>query len=146
MYQIKLETALRIIDAALEKSNQLGLAPLCAAVLDAGGRLIAVKRQDGASFFRPDIAIGKAFGCLAMGFGGAEMARRAQIAPQFFNSLTVLSEGKMVPVPGGVLIRNHDGMVLGAIGISGDTSLKDEECAIAGIAAVDLKADCGNAE
>ena len=89
------------------------------------------------------IATGKAAGCLAMGFGGRELARRAQAAPQFFTSLaTVLPKG-IVPVPGGVLIRAADGELLGAIGVSGDTSDNDEICALAGIAAVGLLAETG---
>jgi uncharacterized protein GlcG (DUF336 family) len=145
MNQLKLDTASQIIDVALAKGRGLARAPLCIVVLDAGGHLIAAKREDGASLLRPEIATGKAYGCLAMGFGGRELARRVQRSAPFFTALSGLTEGKVVPVPGGVLIRNRDGFLLGAIGISGDAAAKDEECALAGIASVELVADTGDA-
>jgi uncharacterized protein GlcG (DUF336 family) len=145
MNQLKLDTASQIIDVALAKGRELALGPLCVVVLDAGGHLIAAKREDEASLLRPDIATGKAYGCLAMGFGGRELARRAERSAPFFTALSGLTGGKVVPVPGGVLIRNREGFLLGSIGISGDTSVKDEECALAGIASVELVADTGDA-
>jgi uncharacterized protein GlcG (DUF336 family) len=145
MNHLKLDTASQIIDGALAKGRELALAPLCVVVLDAGGHLIAAKREDGASLLRPEIAAGKAYGCLAMGFGGRELARRAQTSAPFLAALSGLTGGKMVPMPGGVLIRNREGFLLGAIGISGDTSPKDEECALAGIAFGELVADTGDA-
>lgn len=145
MNQLKLETATRIVDRALQKARELNLAPLCIVVLDAGGHLIVAKREDGASLLRPDIATGKAYGCLALGFGGRELARRAQTSAPFLNALSDMTDGKLVPVPGGVLIRDKEGCLLGAVGVSGDASLKDEECALAGIASVDLVGDTGDA-
>ena len=145
MNQLELDTASRIIDVALAKGRELALAPLCAVVLDAGGHLVAAKREDGASFLRPEIATGKAYGCLAMGFGSRELARRAQTSAPFVAALASLTRGKVVPVPGGVLIRNRQGFLLGAIGISGDISERDEECAVAGIASAGLVADAGDA-
>jgi uncharacterized protein GlcG (DUF336 family) len=132
-----------IVDVALQKGRDLKLHPLTVAVLDAGGQLKALKREDHSSLLRPEIAIGKAWGVLGMGFGGRELARRAALAPGFFAVLSDLSGGKMVPVPGGVLIRDAGGAVLGSVGISGDVSEKDEECAVAGIAAASLRADTG---
>src|ERR1700759_1159755 len=116
MNQLKLDTASQIIDGALAKGRKLALAPLCVVVLDAGGHLIAAKREDGASLLRPDIATGKAYGCLAMGFGGREMARRGQRNPPFMNALSDLTGGKVVPAAGGLLIRGQDGDLLGAVG------------------------------
>ncbi len=132
-----------IVDKSLEKGRELKLAPLTVVVLDAGGYLKAVKREDHSSLLRQDIALGKAWGCLGMGFGGRELQRRAIAHPAFFGYLSDVSNGRMVPVPGGVLIRAADGELLGAVGISGDVSEKDEDCAVAGIAAADLKADTG---
>jgi uncharacterized protein GlcG (DUF336 family) len=132
-----------IVDVALQKGRDLKLHPLTVAVLDAGGQLKALKREDHSSLLRPEIAIGKAWGVLGMGFGGRELARRAALAPGFFAVLSDLSGGKMVPVPGGVLIRDAGGAVLGSVGISGDVSEKDEECAVAGIAGAGLRADTG---
>ncbi|MCG5078563.1 GlcG/HbpS family heme-binding protein [Paraburkholderia tagetis] len=145
MNQLNLDIATRVIDSALQKGRELELAPLCVVVLDAGGHLIAAKREDGASLLRPEIATGKAYGCLAMGFGGRELARRAQTSAPFLTALSGLTGGKVVPVPGGVLVRSSDGHLLGAVGVSGDASPKDEVCAVAGIAAVDLVADTGDA-
>ncbi|MCK8786228.1 heme-binding protein [Roseomonas sp. NAR14] len=142
---LTLAQAATIVDASLAKGHELKLNPLTVVVLDAGGHLIAAKREDGASLLRPEIATGKAFGCLAMGFGGREMARRAQAMGPFMNALSDLTGGKAVPVQGGVLIRDAAGALLGAVGISGDLSAKDEEAALAGIAAAGLVADTGDA-
>ncbi len=132
-----------IVDTALAKGRELNLAPLTVVVLDAGGQLKAVKREDRSSLLRPEIALGKAWGCLGMGFGGRELARRATAAPAFFSVLSDMSGGRMVPVPGGVLIRAKDGELLGSVGISGDASEKDEICAVAGVQAAGLVADTG---
>lgn len=140
---VTLEQAKLIADAALEKGRELGLAPLTVAVLDTGGQLVLLYREDNSSLLRPEIAIGKAWGVLGLGFGGSELARRAAGNPGFFNALTVMSGGKMVPVPGGVLIRHKSGALVGAVGISGDTSLNDEICAVHGIRASGLEADSG---
>ena len=100
-------------------------------------------RDERASIGRPEIATAKAAGCLAMGFGGRELARRAQAAPGFYGAIGGLFAKGMVTVPGGVLIRNDAGALLGAVGISGDTADNDELCALAGIAAAGLFADNG---
>lgn len=146
MTNVTLAQATTIVDAALEKGAELGLAPLTAAVLDSGGHLVAFKREDKSGILRADIAIGKAWGALGMGFGSREIANRAAKMPVFFTALAAASQGRMVPVPGGVLILDRSLGVLGAIGISGDTSDQDETCAIAGIEAAGLMAQPGAAE
>ena len=143
MSGLTLDQASAIVDAALSEGARRGFAPLCAVVLDPGGHPLVLKRADGAAISRPEIATAKAAGCLGMGFGGREIARRAQAAPAFFAALNTLFPRGMVPVPGGVLIRDERGTLLGAVGISGDTSDNDEICAIAGIRAAGLVADSG---
>jgi uncharacterized protein GlcG (DUF336 family) len=143
MPSLTLDLASTIVDTALATGKQRGFAPLTVVVLDAGGCLKAAKRADGCSLLRPEIATGKAWGVLGMGFGGRELARRAKDAPLFYTMLSDVSQGRMVPVPGGVLIRAHDGAILGSVGISGDTSDNDEICAVAGIEAAGLVADTG---
>lgn len=111
------------------------------AVLDAGGHLLALKREDNSGILRPQIAQAKAWGALGMGHGGRTLAERAAIAPAFYAALTDISGGRIAPVPGGVLVRNAQGDVIGAVGISGDHPDKDEACAIHGIGSVGLHAD-----
>lgn len=144
MTRLTLATANLIVDKALEKGRELRLAPLTVVVLDAGGQIKVVKRDDGSSLLRTEIAIGKAWGTLGMGFGGRELARRAAKAPAFFSALSDMSSGRMVPVPGGVLIKSPAGEIIGAVGISGDTSEKDETCAVHGIRAAGLIPDTGD--
>ena len=138
-----LELANLITDRALQKGRELKFAPLTVVVLDAGGQIKVLKREDKASLLRPEIAMGKAWGVLGMGFGGRELARRAEQMPMFFTALNAMSGGRMVPVAGGVLIRNREGEVIGSIGISGDTSDNDEICAVHGVEAAGLIADTG---
>src|SRR5579872_3589429 len=145
MASLSLDQAVRIIDVALAMGESQRWAPLCVAVLDAGGHVLALKRSERASSARPAIAVAKASGCLGMGFGGRELMRRAQAHPGFYSAIAQLFPQGIVPVPGGVLIQSADGSVLGAVGISGDTSEHDEACAVAGIKAVDLVADTGDA-
>jgi len=137
---LKLAQASTIIDAAIAEGRKRSLAPLAVAVLDAGGHLIAFKREDGAGFVRFDIAYGKAWGALGMGFGTRELAERAANFPTFVAALSAASQGRMIPSPGGVLIVGADGEVVGAVGISGDIGDNDEICAVAGIEAVGLSA------
>jgi len=144
MDRLTLQTASFIADKSLEKGRELGFAPLTVAVLDAGGQIKLLKREDGASLLRPEIATGKAWGVLGMGFGGRELARRAAKMQMFFGALSDLSGGKMVPVPGGVLIRSASGELLGSVGISGDASENDEVCAVYGIKAAGLVPDTGD--
>ena len=140
---VTLAQASTIVDIALKTGRETECAPLTVAVLDAGGHLVAFKREDKSGILRFDIAYGKAWGALGMGFGSRELGERATKNPVFFGALTTIAQGRLVPVPGGVLIKGAGGNVLGAVGISGDTSDKDEACAIAGVAAAGLAADPG---
>jgi uncharacterized protein GlcG (DUF336 family) len=135
---LKLTQASAIIDAAIVQRRERNLFPLAVAVLDAGGHLIAFKREDGASFLRFDIAYGKAWGALGMGFGTRELTKRVTQFPAFVQTLSSTSQGRIIPSPGGVLIAEQQGQVIGAVGISGDTGDNDEHCAIAGIESVGL--------
>lgn len=142
---VTLAQAVLIVDEALGHGRRLGLKPLTVAVLDAGGHLVALKREDKSSLLRPQIAQGKAWGALGMGFGGREFARRAAAAPAFMAALMDASDGRVIPVPGGVLIRTAAaGAVIGAVGISGDLSEQDEACAVQGIKAAGLVPDTGD--
>jgi uncharacterized protein GlcG (DUF336 family) len=146
MAGITLQQATTIVEAALRKAREIGCAPLAVAVLDDGGHLKAFAREDGAGIVRPQIAMGKAWGALGMGVGSRALARRVAELPQqhpFFAALNAMSGGRVVPAPGGVLIRDAGGVVLGAVGISGDVSDRDEACALAGIAAAQLVGDTG---
>jgi uncharacterized protein GlcG (DUF336 family) len=144
MKTLTLSAADLIVDKAMEKGRELMLAPLTVIVLDAGGQTKVLKREDGAGLLRPEVAMGKAWGTLGMGFGGRELARRAAKTPVFFGALSDMSGGRMVPAPGGVLIRSDSGDVLGAVGVSGDASEKDEICAVHGILAAGLTPDTGD--
>ena len=143
MSSVTLAQASVIVDTALKRGRDTGCAPLTVAVLDAGGHLVAFKREDRSGILRFDIAFGKAWGALGMGFGSRTLAERAANAQAFFGSLTAISQGRFIPAPGGVLIRDGEGDIVGAVGISGDTSDKDEVCAVAGIQAAGLVADPG---
>jgi uncharacterized protein GlcG (DUF336 family) len=140
---LTLAQASTIVDVALQTAHEAKFAPLTVAVLDAGGHLVAFKREDKSGILRFDIAYGKAWGALGMGFGSRTLAARAPKSQMFFTALAAASEGRFVPVIGGVLIRDSAGEVIGAVGISGDASDNDERCAIAGIEAAGLKADPG---
>ena len=144
MTLLKLSQADAIIDAALAEGRKRSFALLAVAVLDPGGHVIAFKREDGASFLRFELACGKAWGALAMGFGSRELAERAAKQPAFINALAAVTGGRMVPSPGGVLIADAGGQILGAVGISGDTGDNDEICALAGVAAAGLSAIPGS--
>ncbi len=144
MNNLTLAQANLIADVTLEKGRELNLAPLTVAVLDGGGHLKVLKREDGASLLRPEIAVGKAWAVLGMGFGGREITRRAQRQPAFYGALSDLSSGRMVTAAGGVIIRDPEGEILGAVGVTGDTSDNDEICAVAGIVTAGLAADTGD--
>ncbi len=145
MSTVTLSQADQIVTAALAHGRAASMKPLTVAVLDAGGHLVALKREDHSSLLRPQIATGKAWGTLALGFGCREIAKRAAVAPAFIGALSDMSGGKVVPVPGGVLIKNSAGAILGAVGISGDLSENDEACAVAGIQKAGLVPDTGAA-
>jgi uncharacterized protein GlcG (DUF336 family) len=135
MAGITLEKADIVVAAALSKGRELKLAPLTVAVLDAGGHYVVLKREDGAGILRPDIAFGKAWGALGMGFNSRVLTERAQQLPHFYAALGNASHGRIIPSAGGVLILDQGKTVLGAVGISGDSSGNDEICCFAGIAA-----------
>ncbi|MBP5954919.1 heme-binding protein [Pseudomonas anatoliensis] len=144
MQRLDLLTAMNMASEAMRFARNTGIKPLGVAVLDAAGHPLAVLRDEHATFLRPQIATGKARGCLGMGFGGRELARRAQAMPAFFDAINSLTGGEVIPVAGGVLIRNVEGLILGAIGISGDTSDNDERCALHAITKAGLVADSGD--
>ncbi len=145
MSTVNLAQAESIIVAALQHGRAASFKPLTVAVLDAGGHLVALQREDNSSLLRPQIAIGKAWGALGLGMGGRDLAKRAAAAPSFMGAMSDLSGGNMVPVPGGVLIRDANAKVIGAVGVTGDVSENDEACALAGIKKAGLIADPGAA-
>lgn len=144
MTRLTLKQADAIADGTLAKGRELGLAPLTVAVLDAGGHVVALKRDDGSSIMRPELATAKAWGALGMGFGGRELARRANKMPGFFAALNAISEGRMAPVPGSALLRDAQGEILGAVGVSGDTSDNDEAALVPAVLAAGLTPDTGD--
>ena len=143
MPKLSLAKANKIIRDALKKGRDSDMQPLTVAVLDAGGHLVSMQREDGSSVLRPQRAQGKAFGCIAVGKGSRWLDAQAQTRPHFLEGLSNVSGGNIVPVPGGVLIRSKSGEILGAVGITGDTSENDEIAAVAGIEAALLIADTG---
>jgi len=130
---LSLEKADQIIESTLVIAQREKLLPLTVVVLDSGGKLIAMKSQDGSGLLRFDVAFGKAWGSLGMGISSRLIRDRLAARPQFQNALMAASDGQVVPVPGGVLIEDTNEIVIGAVGISGDTSEKDEYCAITAI-------------
>ena len=142
MAELTLDLARKILDAALAKAVEKRLKPLVITILDARGAVKMAAAQDGTSLLRAEVAHGKAFGALAMGMGSRALYQRAQEQAYFIDAVNTLAQGRMVPVPGGVLIQDGTAL-LGAIGVSGDTSDNDEICAIAGIEAAGLKANPG---
>jgi len=140
---IDLAHATVVVDKALAQGRSLGLPPLTVAVLDGSGCLVCFKREDGSSLLRPEIAQAKAWGALGMGMGSRALAQRASVQPAFISAVNALAGGRLIPVPGGVLIRSSDKSIVGAVGITGATSDQDEACAVAGIEAAGFSADTG---
>src|SRR5437867_1577168 len=136
--QLSLEKASIIVDRTLAKARESKYRPMCVAVLDEGGHLKALKREDGASILRPQIAVGKAWGAIGMGESSRQLGERLKDRPSFLGSLAAMSEGKVVPVAGGVLIL-QDNAIIGAVGVTGGTSDEDEICATEGIKAAGLE-------
>lgn len=136
--RITLEQAQSIVAATLKEGRALGLKPISVVVLDAGGHMIAFAREDNSSNLRPQIATAKASGALALGVSSRAIGEMAIERPTFINAAAGLNPAGIVPAAGGLLIRNGDGAVIGAVGVTGDTSDNDELCAIAGIAAMGL--------
>lgn len=140
---LTLALARTIADRALAFARERSLKPLGVVVVDARGAVRVTLVEDGNALLRADIAHGKAYGCVAVGLGGRALQRMAVERPHFVAALGGLTRDRLTPVPGGVLIRGSDGAILGAVGISGDTSDNDELAAVAGIEAAGLAADTG---
>jgi uncharacterized protein GlcG (DUF336 family) len=139
MHRLTLSQANALIDAAFTKGAELGLKPLTVTIHDPGGHLIACQRQDGASTMRVKLAGGKACGALALGVSSRKIGDMAVERPHFVASVDTMAEGGMVPAAGGVIVSDGEDIV-GAIGVTGDTSDNDEACALAAIEQVGLKA------
>jgi uncharacterized protein GlcG (DUF336 family) len=142
MRGLTLAQAVQIANAALAKARELDCNPLTIAVVDPGGYLLVLMREDGSGNLRPDIAFAKAWGAVGMGLGGQAIAKRAGDFPQFWAALYSVSSGRIVPAPGGVLVL-HEGQVIGAVGISGDAADVDESCAVAGVRQAGFEAEVG---
>ncbi|MDO8845304.1 MAG: heme-binding protein [Methylicorpusculum sp.] len=135
MTSLTLEKANTIINVALATARTLNLAPLTVVVLDDAGHLKAMQREDGSTMIRQQVATAKAWGSVSMGMSSRSLADVAEQRPNFMNALVNIADGKVMPVPGGILIRDHNNRIIGAVGISGDVSDEDERCAIAGVKA-----------
>jgi uncharacterized protein GlcG (DUF336 family) len=138
MSRITLDSAQTIVSGALKEARSLALKPISVAVLDAGGHMIAFAREDGSSNLRPQIATAKASGALALGVSSRTIGEMAIERPTFINAAAGLNPAGIVPAAGGVLVRDAGGAVIGAVGVTGDTSDNDELAALAGIAAAGL--------
>jgi uncharacterized protein GlcG (DUF336 family) len=136
--KLTLESASTIADKTLAKARASKFRPMCVAVLDDGGCLKVLKREDGASILRPQIAVGKAWGAVGMGESSRSISDRLKERPAFLGALSTMSEGKVVPVAGGVLIMSGN-EIIGSVGVSGGTADEDEACAIEGIKAAGLE-------
>ncbi len=141
--ELTLINAKDIIKHAFNEQQKQGFKPMAIVVLGSGGSIRASEAQDNTSLLRPKIAHGKAYGAYSMGLGSRALYERAKVEPFFIEAMNSLCDGALVPVPGGVLIRNKDGQLLGAVGITGDNSDNDETCAVAGIKATGFVADTG---
>lgn len=138
MAEISLRKARTIIRKSLEKGREMELKPLSVVVLDAGGHVLAFEREDGAAPGRFAIAQGKAFGAVMLGMSGSAQMARAEQQAYFMAAVNGVYGGQVVPVPGGILVRDKKGGVIGAVGVTGDTSENDAEAGLAGIAAAGL--------
>lgn len=140
MASISLGQANAVAAAAFVRGAELGCKPLTVAVLDAGGHVIALQRQDGSSTLRPQIACGKASGALSLGISSRKIAEMAQERSMFVSALNSIAPQGIIAAAGGVLVVDDDGAPVGAVGVTGDTSDNDEDCALCGIAAAGLRA------
>ena len=143
MEQITLEKASLIIQNSIKKAREIKINPIMVVVLDHCGAIKACLGEDGISSLRFKIAHGKANGAFQMGMGSRALFNRAEQQAYFINAVNALTDGNLVPVPGGVLIRNSNNDIIGSIGISGDTSDNDESAAIYGIESLNLIPDIG---
>jgi uncharacterized protein GlcG (DUF336 family) len=141
MTSVTLDAARKTIAATLAKGREMGLKPLSAVVLDAGGHVIAFEREDGAAPGRFAIAQGKAYGSVMLGMAGTAQMARAEAQAYFMAAVNGVYGGQVVPVPGGVLLRDANGAVIGAVGVTGDTSDNDAIAAMAGIEAAGLRGE-----
>ena len=130
---LSLAEANAIVTEALRLGREAGMLPLTVVALDAGGRPVALQSEDGSGLLRFDIAFGKAWGALGMGISSRLIRDRLAARPAFQAALAAASDGRFVPVPGGVLVEDAEGVTVGAVGVSGDTSEKDEYCAVEAI-------------
>jgi uncharacterized protein GlcG (DUF336 family) len=139
---LTLDQASTIVDTALAAARKENMNPLTVVVFDAGGHIKCVKREDGCGILRVEVASGKAYGALGMGISSRKLRDNlVEARPTFVNALAAASQGRLIAVPGGVLIKDDSGEIVGAVGVTGDTSEKDEYAAIEGIKAVGLKSD-----
>lgn len=143
MASLTLATASMVVDQTLRFARDIDAAPLSVAVLDTGGHVVVLKREDEAGIVRNEVAVGKAWATLGMGLGGRTLEQRTQGAAAFFGAVTAASDGRFIPRTGGVLLRSAEGTVVGAAGVSGDTSEVDERCVLAGVEGTGLTADPG---
>jgi uncharacterized protein GlcG (DUF336 family) len=144
MPELTLTHANRMIEAALAKARELDLPPLSVAVLDSGGHLKSLQREDGVSFLRVQICQAKAWGALGLAIDSGMIAQRYEqekLQQGFITALNAMTGGQVIPLPGGLLIRDRSGQILGAVGVAGGPSDKDELCAKAGVAAIGLEGD-----
>lgn len=135
---VSLDQARIIINKTMAKGTEMGLKPLSVVVLDAGGHVIAFERSDGAAPGRFAIARGKAYGAVMLGMAGTAQMARAEAQAYFMAAVNGVYGGQVIPVPGGVLVRSESGAVIGAVGVTGDTSDNDLVAAMAGIDAAEL--------
>jgi uncharacterized protein GlcG (DUF336 family) len=141
MTLLTLAKAQTVLMAALAYARERSFAPMTVVILDARGVLKVFAAEDGTPLRRADIAIGKAYGALAMGAGSRSLEKRAEKQPYFIAAATHAVGGALIPVPGGVLIRGEDKEIIGAVGVTGDASDNDEATALAGLTAAGLEAD-----
>ena len=141
MAQLTLKQANTIIEKAFAKAREMKIKPLGVVVLDESGHVISAQREDGASMFRLDVAQGKAWASVAMGASSKALAKRAKDNPNFFVTLAATANGKFLPQTGAALIKNAQGVIIGAAGGSGGTGEEDEACCVAGIEGAGLTAD-----
>ena len=138
---LTLKQANTIIETALAKAHEMKVRPLAVVVLDQSGNVVAAQREDGASMFRYDVALGKAWAAVAMGASSRALSNRAKGNPNFFVTLAATAQGKFLPQPGAALIKDGDGTILGAAGASGGSGDEDEAACVHGIEGAGLSAD-----
>lgn len=144
MSELTLKQANQLAEAALSMARQMNLPPVAVAVLDTGGHLKVFLREDGVSFLRAQICQAKAWGALGLATDSRYLAERYEqdtLQQGFINALNAMSGGRLIPLPGGVLIYDDAGQIKGAVGVAGAASDKDEACAVAGIEAIEMKTD-----